>query len=113
MRGLLYISGPMTGYPEANYPAFSKASIQLTEVGYSVISPHSIGHVPGWTWTDYMRQCLLLILAAGPNLTGVATLPDGPTDGYPPSRGRAFEIAVATTLGIPVMSVDEWAARDN
>ena len=111
MTTLLYVSGPMTGFPQCNFPAFEQAAQSLRHHGYRVLSPHDLGQVDGWSWDDYMRRDLLAMLSVGPSLGGVATLPDGPDAGRPASRGRALEIHVATELGIAVMSVKEWLAR--
>lgn len=35
----IYISGPMTGLPEFNYPAFHKATETFEALGYNVYNP--------------------------------------------------------------------------
>lgn len=35
----IYLSGPMTGLPEFNYPAFAKAAQELRDEGYQVYNP--------------------------------------------------------------------------
>lgn len=110
-KELLYISGPMHGFPEFNFPAFEDAAGKLRAHGYRVISPHELGKVDSWSWPDYLRRDLLVLLGAGPTLTGVATLPDGPEFDRPPSRGMALETHVAAAFGLTVQSVNEWLAR--
>jgi hypothetical protein len=105
---LLYVSGPMSGLPEFNFPAFESAAARLRSWNYRVISPHDLGQVDAWSWADYLRRDLLVMLAAGPDLGGIATLPDGPTMGRAPSKGLALETRVARELGIEVKPVDEW-----
>lgn len=39
MAKKLYIAGPMSGYPEFNYPAFNEADEFWTECGYQVFNP--------------------------------------------------------------------------
>lgn len=110
MAELLYVSGPMASLPEHNFPAFEVASRNLRAAGYRVLSPHDLGQVDGWGWADYLRRDLAAMLAVGPSLGGVATLPDGPEFGYPPSRGLALEIHVASELGVRVAPVEWWLA---
>lgn len=40
MPELTYLSGPMTGYPEFNYPAFKRISAELRKRGWTIESPH-------------------------------------------------------------------------
>lgn len=35
----VYIAGPMTGYPNYNFPAFHEAQRKLEEQGYTVVNP--------------------------------------------------------------------------
>ena len=58
----IYVAGPITGLPEYNYPAFTRAAATLRNLGYHVESPHEPGHVEGWTWVDYMRRGLAQML---------------------------------------------------
>lgn len=43
----VYISGPMTGKPDLNRPAFDAAERRLTEQGHFVINPHRISELVG------------------------------------------------------------------
>lgn len=98
----LYIAGPMTGLPEFNYPAFHAAESDLARKGYTVVSParNTIGR-PGEAdmWEQYMRISVAQIAAAD----GIAYL-----SGWERSRGAAFEIFLATQLGLVVMPLTGW-----
>ena len=71
----LYIAGPMTGYPEFNYPAFRMAEAQLRARGYAPLCPvdseehNTTGKPQTWDW--YMRHALRMVLAA----EGLALIP--------------------------------------
>lgn len=43
----IYISGPMTGHPDHNAPAFDAAEKRLCEQGHFVINPHRISALFG------------------------------------------------------------------
>lgn len=55
----VYIAGPMTGYPDFNYPAFFAAQDALIGVGHEPINPaRSEGREDCTTWLDFMRAAL-------------------------------------------------------
>lgn len=97
----LYLCGPMTGLPEFNYPAFTRAANQLRGLGYTVFTPTENGLPQHAPWGMHMRRDIPQLVRCG----GVAVLP-----GHEASRGAQLELYIATELGIPVAPVDTWMA---
>lgn len=87
---IYYVSGPMTGLPEFNYPAFAAATTLLEGKGHMVLSPHSVGQHEGWEWEDYMKAAVQLQTECD----AVYMLP-----GWSRSRGGRVEHGLATTFG--------------
>jgi hypothetical protein len=100
---ILYVSGPMTGIAEWNFPAFHDAAARLSAIGHRVIDPSRHGADPDKAWTDFLRRDLADLLIC----EGVAVL-----DGWEGSRGANLEVYVARALEIPVRTVDEWLLND-
>lgn len=96
---VLYVSGPVTGARDGNRPAFECAARELRRVGYRVRIPHD-DVAPGTPWVAAMRTTLMAILAQA---DGLAML-----EGWERSRGACLEERMARTLGMPVMTVDDW-----
>ena len=94
----IYLSGPMTGLPEHNYPAFHAAEAALFDRGYEVINPARPAP-DGWEWLDYMRRAVRDVSEAD----GLAMLP-----GWINSRGARIEHKLATSLGLPAWHIREW-----
>lgn len=90
---LLYLSGPMSGRPDHNRPAFRAAARQLRAVGLTVWSPAELPAADTRTWDVAMRHCI----SALTRCAAVATL-----DGWEDSRGASLEVHIATQLGLPV-----------
>jgi hypothetical protein len=97
----------MTSYPDNNFPAFTLAAAQLRRFGYQVVSPHEIccngAAAGGATWEDYLRSDIIAMMEGA---DAIATLPE--REGFPPSRGRRVEIALAQSLGWQVRPYTEW-----
>lgn len=102
MTKRIYISGPMTGHEDFNFPAFNEAADLLRVAGYEVENPADKGVIDGWEWADYLRHDLPLMLKC----EGVAML-----FGWHLSRGAQLEYDVATRVDIPVWSVKWWLSR--
>ena len=97
----IYIAGPMTGLPDYNLPAFAVAKTQLDASGHDAVNPGAPGVITGYTWQDYMRDGLHLLL----DCEAVALL-----DGWEASKGAQLEVHVATALGLPVEPLSWWLA---
>jgi len=98
----VYVSGPMTGLPEFNYPAFHHAKRQLIAAGFEVISPADLPIQEGWEWVDY----ILVDIGSVFEVEGIATLP-----GYEASKGARIETRIAEHRGLPIRTVGEWLTQ--
>lgn len=97
----LYVSGPMTGLPEFNYPAFHDAKARLLAAGYEVTSPADLPIRDDWEWVDYILIDIDAVFA----VDGIATL-----DGWETSKGARIERRIAERRDIPVSPLDTWLA---
>lgn len=97
---ILYLSGPMRGYPEFNYPAFHAAADKLRAAGFTVLNPADYGAAVT-DWVTCLRRDLHDVLDA----EAVAVLP-----GWEASQGATLETDVARRLGMAIMPVDYWLA---
>jgi len=92
MQQPIYLSGPMTGIAEFNYPAFNAAAQVLRGLGYEVFNPAEQDQKP--SWEDYMRHDIKAMM-------GCRTLVV--LDGAHESRGAMIEMQLAQTLGIRIV----------
>ena len=93
-----YLSGPMTGLPEFNYPAFNEATYSLRESGYSVFSPaESFQGDTTLDFTVYMREDIKALLS----VDAVIVL-----EGWENSAGAVTEVLVALSLGLPILDLN-------
>lgn len=86
----VYISGPMTGLPDYNYPAFNACAEHLRALGHEPINPARPGE-DGWDWVAFMRRALCDLSEAD----GIYMLP-----GWLNSRGACIEERIARDLDL-------------
>lgn len=100
---MTYLSGPMTGIAEHNYPAFRAAAKELRGRGYRILSPHEeepcTDHENPMPWSFYIRRDLLAMLL---QCDSVAFLP-----GWETSAGAQLEYSVAKACGYLIYDVVE------
>jgi hypothetical protein len=91
----IYLAGPMTGYPEFNYPAFAEAEARGKSLGLEIHSPHkNFNEVKTLPYATYIRADMAMLL----NCNAIALMP-----GWEKSRGARFELHVAQLLGHKVL----------
>lgn len=93
-RSRVYVSGPMRGIDEFNFPAFNEAAKVLRGQGYDVINPaETFDGATDRKWEDYMRVDIESLL----QVDEVALLPN-----WQNSVGVKVELTVAAALGLRV-----------
>lgn len=94
---MIYISGPMSGIKDYNFPAFMAEAERLRRQGLNVCNPADHGVVEGATWSDYLRYDLAQLMQC----TRIHLLP-----GWENSKGAQFEVLVADKLGLEISYAD-------
>ena len=89
----LYIAGPMSNYPELNFPAFHAEAARLRALGFEIVNPAEINSDPTAEWLDCMRADIKQLV----DCDGIALLP-----GWEQSRGANIEQTLARGLGLRV-----------
>ena len=96
---IFYLSGPMSGLPEYNYPAFDRAAEKLRAKGYTVATPTEVGSNLeakykaerfSLSYQQYMSANIIALL----DCNAIILLP-----GWSGSRGAKLEQYIAQTLG--------------
>lgn len=90
----IYISGPMSGIADLNFPTFNAYAAQLRSAGFDVVNPAELNPDPGSTWNDCMRVDIRELCSC----QAIALIP-----GWERSNGANLELHVAHRLGLEVM----------
>lgn len=89
----IYLSGPMTGLPEFNFPAFNDEAARLRAMGYHVVNPAEINPANDKTWEQCLREDLREMLTCDV----LALLPN-----WHGSKGAHLEVQVAHRIGMQI-----------
>lgn len=89
----VYLSGPMSGIADNNFPAFHERAAQLRAQGFDVVSPAEIPEAGG-TW----ELCLRADIRELCTCDAIALMP-----GWEGSNGANLELHIAHRLGMQVM----------
>lgn len=92
----VYLSGPMSGLQDLNFPAFHAAAKELRANGHRVISPAEINAAHPGEWASCMRADIRALC----DCETLALLP-----GWESSRGAHLELHIAHRLGLKIVSV--------
>lgn len=98
----IYLSGPMTGMPQHNFPAFNAEAARLRALGYDVVNPVDINPDPGTPWHDCLRNDLKELLTCDT----LALL-----DGWMISQGAHLELHVAHRVGMRIVEASRITER--
>lgn len=100
----LYLAGPMTGYPDLNFPHFTEIAALLRSIGHEVVNPAEVNPDPGTPWEQCMKEDIAVLLGC----QGIALL-----SGWQKSRGATLEHHIAQSLGMQVVSAYELLINSN
>jgi len=93
----IYLSGPMSGLPDLNFPAFRAAAELLRARGAVVVSPAEISIATPGSWHACMRADIKALC----DCTTIVLLP-----GWERSAGAHLELHIAHRIGIDVVQLD-------
>lgn len=107
----VYLSGPMRGYPENNFPAFNAFAAALRARGHYVVNPAEID--PGMprpkedspSWQAFYLACLRADIKALCDCEVIALMP-----GWERSGGAHLELHIAHRVGLVVKNAGELLA---
>lgn len=97
----IYISGPMTGLPDLNFPAFHAAAKRWRDLGHEVRNPAEINPDSSMSW----EMCLRADVRALCDCDTIVLLP-----GWEKSKGAHLELHIAHRLGMDVVISEGSAA---
>lgn len=104
-EAVIYLSGPMRGYPEHNYPAFHAAEEKLEALGYTVVNPaNNFDGRKDLPLDTYMREDIRMMVA---QCNAIYLLPD-----WQNSEGARLEYGIAKALDFDLITDDNLMSLD-
>lgn len=99
---VVYLSGPMTGVQELNFPLFNSEAARLRALGYTVVNPAEINLDKDASWEECMRADIAALMACDE----ILFLPNSEY-----SRGSRLERDIASSLGMPAKMAHEVVTK--
>ena len=97
----VYLSGPMTGKPDLNFPAFHADAAWLRRKGFEVVSPAELNPDTSLSWEACMRADIKALC----DCEAIALM-----DEWEGSRGAHLELHIAHRLGLKILHMDQLRA---
>ena len=94
---VLYVSGPMSGLPDCNYPEFNRVAALLEDAGYTAVNPAT--NNTGASYRAILRGDIEMLL----DCEGIALLP-----GWENSRGAELETHIGRVLQMDIRPYTDW-----
>jgi nucleoside 2-deoxyribosyltransferase len=89
----IYVAGPMTGYPDLNFPLFHSVAAELRSRGLDVVNPAELNSDPSKSWHACMRVDIRELVTCDI----IVMLP-----GWEQSKGATLERHIAKALELQV-----------
>jgi hypothetical protein len=99
----LYLAGPMSGYPQHNWPIFREKAAELRAAGYEVIDASECNGPYEDAVAKGYFECLKTDLRAMLTCEAVALLTH-----WEESKGANIERQLAMQVGMVVKTVEDW-----
>lgn len=94
----VYIAGPVSGLPDLNRAAFTKATKNFRDAGHLVVNPLELCHdLPEEEWAKCMRRCIVALMDCELMIL---------LDGWQKSTGAMIEYQLAVKLGMETSSIE-------
>jgi hypothetical protein len=94
----LYLSGPMSGIEEFNFPAFNATAAKLRAAGYEVVNPAEVNPDHTLSWETCLREDIKHLC----DCDAIALMP-----GWTDSKGAHLELHIAHRIGLKVLFVGD------
>lgn len=101
-----YLAGPMTGYEEHNFPAFTSHAAWLRQHGYEVVNPAELEALetgPRKEWAYYLKRDIRELLTC--NCIAVMR-------GWENSPGATLEVYIGWRLGFSIFAAEDFTTLD-
>lgn len=94
-----YLSGPMSGIADNNFPAFNEAAAALRALGFMIVNPAEISVANSDSWQDCLRADIKELC----DCNFIVLMP-----GWEASNGAHLELHLAHRLGLDISFLTDF-----